>query len=77
VLERFEVERISKIGGDVAEGWGEVIQEILVERLVKKQNPRLVSKLNHWIEQERDDLRLSMADWLASWQPQEPSKGDP
>ncbi len=67
VLERFEVNRISRIGGDVAEQWGELIEEILVERFVKKHNDRLVGKLNKSIDKERDDLRLSMAEWFASW----------
>ena len=68
-LDRFEVDRISDIGGDVAEGWGEVIQELLVERLIKKQNERLVDQLNQSIERERDDLRLSLADWFESLKP--------
>ncbi len=66
-LERFEVERVSHIGGDVAEQWGEVMQEILVERFVRKQNDNLVAKLNRSIEKERDDLRFSLADWLQLW----------
>lgn len=67
VLERFEVNRISRVGGDVAEQWGELIEEILVERFVKKYNDRLVGKLNTSIEKERDDLRLSMAEWFTNW----------
>lgn len=67
-LEHFEVERISRIGGDVAEQWGKVIEEVLVDRFVKKQNSKLVDKLNRAIDKERDDLRLSAADWFASWQ---------
>jgi hypothetical protein len=67
VLERFEVDRVSHIGGDAAEQWGELMEEILVDRFVKKQNEKLVDKLNRSIEKERDDLRLSMADWFASW----------
>ena len=67
VLERFEVNRVSHIGGDVAEQWGELMEEILVDRFVKKQNDRLVGKLNRSIEKERDDLRLSMAEWFAKW----------
>lgn len=66
-LDRFEVDRISNIGGDVAEGWGEVIQEVLVERLIKKQNERLVAQLNQSIDKERDDLRISISDWFDSW----------
>jgi hypothetical protein len=67
VLESFEVDRVSRIGGEVAEQWGEVMEEILVDRFVKKQNDRLVSKLNKSIDKEREDLRLSLADWFASW----------
>lgn len=68
VLQDFEVDRVGNIGGDVAEQWGELIQEVLVERFVKKQSERLVDKLNRSIEKERDDLRLSMADWIGKWQ---------
>ncbi len=67
VLERFEVDRVSHIGGDAAEQWGELMEEILVDRFVKKQNERLVDKMNRSIEKERDDLRLSMTEWFANW----------
>ena len=67
VMEHFEVDRISKIGGEVAEQWGELLEEILIERLVKRQNEKLVSKLNQSIDKERDDLKISLAEWLESW----------
>lgn len=67
VMDRFEVDRVSKIGGDVAEGWGEVLQEVLVEHLVHKQNDRIVSKLNRAIEKERDDLKISWSEWFREW----------
>lgn len=67
-LDRFEVDRISRVGGDVAEGWGEVVQEVLVERLFKKQNERLVAKLNQSIDKERDELRFSLAEWFKELQ---------
>jgi hypothetical protein len=70
-LERFEVNRVSHVGGDVAEQWGELVEELLVDRLVRKQNEQLVAKLNRQIEKERGSLRLSMAQWLAQW-PAEP-----
>lgn len=66
-LERFEVNRVSHIGGDVAEHWGDLMEELLVERLVKKQNDRLVARLNRAIEKERDDLRFSLAQWFEQW----------
>ncbi|TWU40902.1 hypothetical protein [Novipirellula artificiosorum] len=55
----FEVERVSHIGGDAAEAWGEVMQELIVERFIEAQNDRIVAKLNHAIDKHRDDLRLS------------------
>lgn len=63
-LEKFRVDRVSRIGGDAAELWGEVIQELFVERLIKKQNDRLAEKLNEGIQNHRDDLRLSTMDWI-------------
>ncbi|QDT07903.1 hypothetical protein K227x_63320 [Rubripirellula lacrimiformis] len=63
-LQKFEVDRVSHIGGDAAEAWGEIVQEVLVQRFVEKQDERLVSKLNKAIEKQRDDLKISMADWL-------------
>ena len=66
-LERFEVNRVSHIGGDAAEHWGDLMEEILVERLVRKQNDKLVPKLNRAIEKERDDLRFSLAQWFEQW----------
>lgn len=67
VLEHFEVERISKIGGDVAEEGGELMESLIRDRFLDKQNDRLVAKLNKSIDKERDDLRLSLAEWFASW----------
>ena len=66
-LESFEVERISKVGGDVAEAWGEIVQGVIRERIRRHENPRLSSKLNRAIENHRDDLRLSMFDSAAGW----------
>jgi hypothetical protein len=67
ILEHFEVDRISKIGGDVAEEWGELMEDVIRDRFLSKQNDKLVAKLNKSIDKERDDLRLSMAEWFASW----------
>ncbi len=63
-LQRFEVNRVSHIGGDAAEHWGDMVEELIVERLVRKQNDKLVGKLNRAIAKERDDLRFSLADWF-------------
>ncbi len=68
-LERFEVERVSHIGGDAAEAWGEIMQEVLVERFVKAQDDRLAQKLNKSIDKERDNLKISMSSWLMKLTP--------
>lgn len=60
-LESFEVNRVSRIGGDLAEGWGEIVQEVIVERFVRSTNDRLTEKLNRSIDKNRDDLRLSIS----------------
>ena len=67
VMEHFEVDRVSKIGGDFAEQWGELLEDILIERLVKRQNEKLVGKLNKVINEEQDELKLSLSDWLENW----------
>lgn len=67
VMKHFEVDRVSKIGGDVAEQWGELLEDILIERLVKRQNEKLVGKLNKSIDKEQDDLKISLSEWFKNW----------
>ena len=67
VMEHFEVDRVSKIGGDVAEQWGELLEDILIERLIKRQNEKLVGQFNKSIDKERDDLKLSLSEWIKNW----------
>ncbi len=67
VLEHFEVDRVSKIGGDVAEEWGELMEDVIGNRFLRKQNDKLVAKLNKAVDKERDALKLSMSDWIANW----------
>ena len=68
-METFEVERVSHVGGDLAEGWGEVVQEVILETYIKQLNKRLSAKLNKAIAKERDDLKISIAQWFR-WNPQ-------
>ncbi len=58
-LESFEVDRVSRMGGDAAEAWGEMMQAIIVERFIEGQNDKIVSKLNQAIDKHRKDLKLS------------------
>ncbi len=66
-LEEFEVDRVSKIGGDVAEEWGEIMEKVVRDVFLRKQNEKLARKLNQSIAKHDDDLRLSLADWFAKW----------
>lgn len=63
-LESFEVDRVSHIGGDVAEAWGEIAQETLVKIAVERQNEKLADRLRTAIEKNRDDLRFSTRDFI-------------
>ena len=69
--------------GDGCRGgsWGELLEDILIERLVKRQNEKLVGKLNKSIEKERDDLKLSLSEWFENWgrgsQPADTSTSSP
>lgn len=65
VLERFEVDRVSRIGGDVAEEWGELMEDVIRDRFLKRQNEQLAAKLNQAIDKERDNLRVSTLEWLS------------
>ncbi len=67
-LEHFEVDRISKIGGDVAEELGEVIEKILRDKWLQKENARLPDRLNKAISKKQDKLRFSWTTWFARWQ---------
>ena len=62
----FEVERVSHIGGDAAEAWGEMMQELIVERFVEKQNDKIVMKLNKAIDKHRDELRFGWQNMVKS-----------
>lgn len=63
-LQSFEVDRVSHIGGDLAEGWGEIVQEVIVETYIDHLNKKLVPQLNQAIDKERDGLRLSTSQWF-------------
>ncbi len=66
-LIEFEVDRVSKIGGDVAEEWGELMEKVVREVFLKRQNEKLAARLNKSIDKHRDDLRLSLAEWFSKW----------
>ncbi len=62
----LEVDRISKLGSDIAEEIGDVAERVLRDEYLPKQRDKLVDKLNRQIDRRRDKLRISASDWLAS-----------
>lgn len=69
LVSQFEVERISKLGGDAAEEIGDLAERTLGKIWLRKENARLVSRLNESIAKNQDSLRWSMVDWLAQLTP--------
>lgn len=69
-LKSLNVDRVSKIGGEVAEQWGELAEKLIDEILMDDFNRKLPAKLNKAIDKKRDRLRFSMSDWLEKLQPQ-------
>lgn len=66
-MDRFNVERISKLGGDAAEELGNLAEDTLIRLWLKKENARLADRLNDAIAKYQSDLRWSMMQWLGQW----------
>jgi hypothetical protein len=64
-LLEFEVDRVSKVGGEVAEQLGRASRQFLDSR-IEQEEKRLVEKINRSIDKHEEDLTLSMHDFLAS-----------
>ncbi|MBU6174362.1 MAG: hypothetical protein KGQ60_11190 [Planctomycetes bacterium] len=62
-LKEFEIERISRLGGDAAELLGKGIREILDEKL-EEYDDKLVEKMNQEIGKQKSKLTISLGDWL-------------
>lgn len=62
-LRRFEVNRIGKVGGDVAEELGRGLRKIL-EKKIEDKRPKIVSKINTKIAKREDKLRFSVHDYF-------------
>ncbi|MCC9602704.1 hypothetical protein LOC67_19305 [Stieleria sp. JC731] len=63
-LMSLDVDRVSKIGGEVAEQWGELMEKVIRAVLLDDFNEGLAKKLNRAIDKKRDRLRLSISDWM-------------
>lgn len=63
-LDELHVDRVSKIGGEVAETWGEIAEKVVNEVLMDDINGKLHAKLNKAIDKKRDRLRFSASEWV-------------
>ena len=75
-VSEFEVNKISEVGGDVAEGIGDLLESVLKREIVQRQNERLAEKMNRQIAKNEDRLKISMSDWLRKIVPEPESKTD-
>lgn len=58
-IDEFHLDRISKVGGEVTQQLGRQLLDLLREQIAEREE-RLVAKINKEIEEEQDDLRLSL-----------------
>lgn len=63
-LVNLRVDRVSKIGGEVAEAVGDIAEKIIRDEYLPKQQAKITDRLNGQIDRRRDRLRLSASDWL-------------
>lgn len=61
----LEVDRISKLGSDIAHELGDLAERVIRDEYLPKQRSKLAHKLNTQIDRRRDKLRISASDWLA------------
>ncbi len=62
----LKVDRISKIGGDVAESIGDLVKRIIRQEYLPGQQAAITQKLNSQIDRRRDRLRFGASQWLSS-----------
>ncbi len=64
-IDDFRLDRISKVGGEVAQQLGRQVRSVLDEKVAEKQN-KLLQKINKGIEKNQDKLRISLHDAIRS-----------
>ena len=63
-LVALRVDRISKIGGDLAESIGDLAERVIADDYLPRQQQRITDKLNRQIDRRRDRWRIGASDWL-------------
>jgi len=76
-LLRLKVDRISKIGGDVAEAVGDLAERIIQDEYLPSQQAKITERLNRQIDRRRDRLRFGASDWLMQTLPPNAVSSDP
>jgi len=76
-LVSLKVDRISKIGGDVAEAFGDVAERIIRDEYLPKQQAKITQRLNTQIDRHRDQLRFGASEWLLRTLPAKSSEQTP
>ena len=69
----LKVDRISKIGGEVAESVGDLVKRIIRQEYLPGQQAAITHKLNAQIDRRRDRLRLGASQWLSAAVMQQPA----
>jgi hypothetical protein len=59
------LDRISHVGGEVAESIGDLVKQIVRDEYLPSQQAKIAEKLNRQIDRRRDHLRLGASDWLS------------
>jgi hypothetical protein len=65
IIDEFRIDRISKIGGEIAQQISDNVQAKLDEKIVEKE-AKLLTKINGLLIKSQDDFRLSIADVMKS-----------
>lgn len=73
-LVSLKVDRISKIGGEVADVIGDVAERIIRDEYLPKQQAKINERLNRQIDRRRDQLRFGASDWLLRTLPTKPAE---
>lgn len=63
----FQLQRVGKIRGDVAEELGEFAYEVLDDAVIKPARRDMVARLNRQIDRKSDALRLSPSAWIEKY----------
>ncbi|HBJ33156.1 MAG TPA: hypothetical protein DDZ51_00025 [Planctomycetaceae bacterium] len=73
-LVSLNIDRVSKIGGEVAEAFGDVAKRIIRDEYLPKQQAKITDRLNTQIDRRRDQFRFGASEWLLKTLPTTPTK---